>query len=279
MTKADFSLEIFPPKATDGIESVYKPLEGLSKLRPEFISVTFSAGGKGGRGLTGEVCEFVKKTYGIESVAHLTCTNSTKEFVSRYLTDLKKNGIKYVLALRGDINENTSLIDYRYASDLMDDIREAGGIGILAACYPEGHKESPAFSYDIEVMKLKEDKGAEHFVSQLFFDNSDFFRMRDTARAAGIKSKISAGIMPVTNAKQIVRMVQLSGAKIPEKLARLIARYENDVDGMYRAGLDYAVEQSIELIEGGTEAIHLYAMNNAETATVFYDGIKGALGR
>lgn len=278
MKKTGFSIEIFPPKITDGIESVYRPLDGLARLKPDYISVTYSAGGSA-RGLTGEVCEFVKKNHGIESVAHLTCADSSKNFIDSYLDKLHYAGIKYILALRGDLNGDRTLSDYRYASDLIRDVRDKGGFGIFAACYPEGHKDSPSPDMDIRIMKLKEDLGAERFISQLFFDSRDFFDMRDKARAAGVKSDIAAGIMPVTNARQIVRMVQLSGAKIPEKLAKLIAKYEFDPEGMYLAGIDYAAYLARELIEGGADAVHLYAMNNVDAATRFYDAIKDALNR
>lgn len=273
-----FSLEIFPPKADVGIESVYKPLEGLCQTEPDYISVTYSAGGSG-IGLTDEVCEFIQKNHGIVSVAHLTCANTTKKFVKDYLLRLENRGIKNILALRGDLNSDRILTDYTFATDLIKDIKENGNFGIMAACYPEGYKDSVSFEHDIKIMKLKEDLGATHFISQLFFDNADFYNMVEKARNFGVKSEISAGIMPVTNAKQIVRMVQLSGAKIPPELAKLIAKYEFDPAGMREAGIDFSIEQSINLIENGVDAIHLYAMNNAENTRKFYNGVKSALGR
>lgn len=278
MSKIGFSIEIFPPKITDGIESVYRPIEAFCKLNPDFISVTYSAGGSA-QGLTGEVCEFIKNVRGIESVAHLTCADSSKIYIDNYLDKLHYAGIKYVLALRGDLTSERKLTDYRFACDLIRDINLKGGFGIFAACYPEGHKDSPSMDMDVRIMKLKEDLGTSKFISQLFFDCSDFFKMRDSARAAGVKSEIAAGIMPVTNPKQIVRMVQLSGAKIPNKLAKIIAKYEYDPRGMYLSGIDYAVEQSTILVKNGVEALHLYAMNNADVAERYCSGLGSILDR
>lgn len=278
MKKPGFSVEVFPPKTNDGIEVIYRPLDGIAALSPDYISVTYSAGGSA-KGLTLEVCEFIKKVHGIESVAHLTCANSSASYIDDYLDKLHYAGIDYVLALRGDLADENQLSDYRYASDLIRDIKNKGAQHIFAACYPEGHKDSPSFDMDIRVMKLKEDLGAEHFISQLFFDEADFFRMTEKARSQGVKSDIVAGIMPVTNAKQIVRMVQLSGAKIPENLSRLIAKYEYDPKGLYEAGIEFSVNQSVKLLEGGADGLHLYAMNNALVAEKYYEGVRVSLGR
>ena len=276
MQKPGFSLEIFPPKVDAGIESIYEALEGLCALTPDYISVTFSAGGSA-TGLTDDVCAYIQNNYNISSVAHLTCAGSTKSFIDGYLENLKNKGINRILALRGDLAEGKVLSDYTYSTDLIKDAVSFGGFDIYAACYPEGYKESPSFEHDIEIMKLKEDLGATHFISQLFFDPADFLKMRDAARARGVKSEISAGIMPVTNAKQIVRMVQLSGARIPKKLAKLIAKYDRDPVGLVDAGIEYAANISKKLASEGVDALHLYAMNNVPNATRYYELIKDCL--
>lgn len=271
--KQGFSVEIFPPKIDDGIEAVYLPLAGLALLKPEFISVTYSANGSK-LGLTNEVCDFIKNGYKIESVAHLTCAGSTKEQIFSLLSDLKSRNITSILALRGDLNADKKLIDYRYATDLIKDIAEFGGFNILAACYPEGHTESASLDNDLHIMKLKYQLGVRRFLSQFFFDNADFLNMNNKVKAMGISAKIEAGIMPITSAKQIVRMVQMSGAKIPMEVAKMISAYEKDPDGLRKAGLEYAIKQIRALLHEGVDGIHLYTMNNINTANTVYDGIK-----
>ncbi|MBR1747118.1 MAG: methylenetetrahydrofolate reductase [Clostridia bacterium] len=278
MAKTIFSLEVFPPKRDDGIENIYAPLRGLCAINPDFISVTCSAGGSA-EGLTVEVCDYIRREYDVPAVAHLTCAGSDRATIKRTLSDLRTRGIDQILALRGDLAEGRTLTDYRHATDLISDVVSFGGFSVMAACYPEGHKESARFSDDLDVMKRKEDLGATHFLSQLFFDERDFLHMLEGARKHGVTSPIEAGIMPVTNAKQIVRMVQLSGAKIPEGLAKRIARYEYDPEGMRRAGIEYVVEMSRRLLAEGVDGLHLYAMNNADTAKAFFEGVRTELGR
>lgn len=273
--KKTFSVEIFPPKINDG-EAVYLPLAGLAMLKPDFISVTYSANGSK-IGLTNEVCDFIKNGYKIESVAHLTCAGSTKAQINAQLSGLKDSNIKSILALRGDINEDKQVIDYRYATDLIKDIASFGNFNIFAACYPEGHTESPSLTNDLAIMKLKYDLGVSHFLSQLFFDNVDFLSMYSAAKAMGIHAEISAGIMPITNAKQIVRMVQMSGAKIPMNVAKMISTYENDPESLRKAGLDYAINQIRNLLIEGVTGIHLYTMNSVATANTIFEGIKDLL--
>lgn len=277
MNKTGFSVEIFPPKVTAGIESIYKPLEGISKLNPDYISVTYSASGSAA-GLTAEVCEYIQTKYNIESIAHLTCAGNSREFILDYLNKLKGMGIKKILALRGDLTPEKTLTDYKFATDLIEEINAAGGFDIYAACYPEGHKESKSIEQDVEIMKKKADLGVKEFISQLFFDTDEFLDFFAKCRDNGVREHIAAGIMPVTNASQIVRMVQLSGAYIPEKLSKMIAKYEFDKEGLYLAGIDYAIEQAREILKCGKSiGVHLYAMNNADVATRFYDGIKDLL--
>lgn len=271
-----FSLEIFPPKLTDGIEKIYGCLAGMSKVLPDFISVTYSAG-DAKRGLTTEVCDYMQNTYGIRAVAHLTCAGQNRESIRATLEDFRKKSITSVLALRGDITAEKKITDYRYATDLMKEINDFGNFDLYGACYPEGHVESGNFDKDIEVLKMKNDLGVKEFLSQLFFDNKDFLNMRDKAANVGVTATFSAGIMPITSAKQIVRMVQLSGAKIPNKVSKMIAKYENDEASLYKAGLDFSVKQIHALYKEGVDSVHLYTMNNINTATYVRSGIEDLL--
>lgn len=272
----DFSLEIFPPKISDGIEKIYGCLAGMSKVLPDFVSVTYSAG-QAKKGLTTEVCHYLQNTYGIPAVAHLTCAGQTRESINESLEEMKKVGIKAILALRGDLTAEKKVTDLVHATDLMEQINAFGEFDIYGACYPEGHVESPSFDQDIRVMKMKNDLGVKTFLSQLFFDNKDFLNMRDKATAAGVVATLSAGIMPITSAKQIVRMVQLSGARIPSKVAKMLSKYENDDAALGKAGLDFAVKQIRGLVKEGVKSIHLYTMNNTHIAEYIRAGIEDLL--
>ncbi|MBO4540059.1 MAG: methylenetetrahydrofolate reductase [Clostridia bacterium] len=274
--KLNFSLEIFPPKQTDGIEKIYGCLADMSKTLPDFISVTYSAG-QAKKGLTTEVCEYLQNTYGIPAVAHLTCAGQTKKSVRDALTEMKSRGIKSILALRGDLTAEKKVSDLVHATDLMEEIIAFGDFDIYGACYPEGHVESPSFDNDISVMKIKNDLGVKEFLSQLFLDNKDFLNMRDKAVKAGVTAPISAGIMPVTSAKQIMRMVQLSGAKIPTKVSKFLSKYENDESALRKVGLEYAIKQIRALEKEGVTSIHLYTMNNYQTAAYVRAGISDLL--
>lgn len=272
----DFSLEIFPPKISDGIEKIYGCLAGMSKVLPDFVSVTYSAG-QAKKGLTTEVCRYLQNTYGIPAVAHLTCAGQTRKSIDEALEEMKTAGIKSILALRGDLTADKKVTDLIHATDLMERINAFGDFDLYGACYPEGHVESPSFDQDIRVMKMKNDLGVKTFLSQLFLDNKDFLNMRDKAAAAGVTAVLSAGIMPVTSAKQIVRMVQLSGAKIPPKVAKMLSKYENDDVALCKAGLDFAVKQIRGLVKEGVKSIHLYTMNNIRTAEYVHAGIEDLL--
>lgn len=267
------SLEVFPPKPTDGIEHIYECLDGLAKLEPTFISVTYNAG-VAVSGLTSEVCKAIITRYGIPSVAHLTCAGATKDSIQKQLLIFKNAGIKNILALRGDLSPEKQLIDYSYATDLMKDINDYGGFTLLGSCYPEGHLESSSPEKDIEVMKLKDDLGVKTFLSQLFFDNSKFLHMVDIARSIGVKGEIEAGIMPITSAKSLKRMVGLCGASITKEVEKFVEKYEDDNESLTKAGIEFAIEQIRYLMDNGCDAIHLYAMNNVSVASGIVEGVK-----
>lgn len=273
-----FSFEIFPPKKDGSIETVYKTLDELTDLRPDFISVTYGAGGSVPGCSTGEIVSVIKKKYHTESIAHLTCVNSTKEDIDRVIIDFKERGIENVLALRGDVNPDIPpKHDFLHASDLISYMKERSDLVFSGACYPEGHPESPSPDADIENLKRKIDAGAEHLMSQLFFDNSQFYGFLEKARAAGINVPIEAGIMPCVNAKSIERMVGLCGASLPPKFTKLIARFGDNPDAMRDAGIAYAADQIIDLVTNGVDGIHLYTMNNPYVARKISESVSSVI--
>lgn len=269
-----FSFEIFPPKVTSPISTVYKTLEELKDLKPDFISVTYGAGGSLTNNRTTELSSLVKEKYGVESVAHLTCISSTKDGIDIVLDDLKGHGIENILALRGDIPVGQDPKgEFNYAYELISHIKKRGDFNILGACYPEGHVRGRDLKEDMMHLKLKEEMGATHFISQLFFDNNYFYDMLEEKYKLGIKSPIQAGIMPVVNKNQIERISSLCGAHIPEKFIKIMNKYEHDKDALREAGIAYAVEQIVDLVSSGVDGIHLYTMNNPYVARRIHDNI------
>ncbi len=277
--KTVFSFEVFPPKRNNAIETIYNTLDELKDLHPDFISVTYGASGSLADNRTCEIASAIKNKYGMNSAAHLTCVNSTKEEVLEVLKQLDAHGVENILALRGDIVPDVApKEDFHHASELISFIKESGyNFGISGACYPEGHLDSKNQVEDIRNLKLKVDMGAQHLISQLFFDNEIFYDFLEKARIAGINVPIEAGIMPVTNKKQIERMVSLCGASLPAKFTRTMSRYENKPEAMRDAGIAYAVEQIVDLVSEGVDGIHLYTMNNPYIAKRISDSIRTLL--
>ncbi len=265
--KVVYSFEIFPPKKDAPISVVYDTLAELHMLEPAYISVTYGAGGSGSSNKTGELASFITTQYGIPSIAHLTCVHASRQEIEASLTDLKTRGVENILALRGDrVPGLDKRGEFTYASQLISFIRERGDFTIGAACYPEGHSESTDLESDLIHLKEKVDCGVSFLTTQLFFDNDDFYAFRERAEKIGITVPISAGIMPVTSIKQIQRIVSLSGSKIPGRLAKIIARYEDDPVSFRQAGLEYAQGQILHLLKNETRGIHLYTMNNPEVS-------------
>lgn len=279
-TKTVFSLEVFPPKKNMGVETIYKSLENMKELKPDFISVTFGAGASENSKLTLDIANRIKNVCNVEPVVHLPCLNLTKSETEKILTQFRLFGIENILALRGDkISGVEPRGDFSHASDLISFIKDFDKgsekkFNILAASYPEIHPESKNVYTDIDALKAKEDAGANHFVSQLFFDNDSFYRFYERVRLAGIRSPMEAGIMPVTNKKQIERMVSLCHASLPVKFQRILSRYENSPEALRDAGIAYAVDQIADLVTQGVEGIHLYTMNNSDTATRISAAVK-----
>ena len=263
-----FSFEIFPPKKTSPVDTIYKTLEELKGLSPDFISVTFGAGGSSNNNASIEIARKIKQDYGIESVIHLPCINYTKDEMVDILGNLIDNGITNILALRGDITPDIPpKQDFRYASDLITFIKKYGDFDIAGACYPEGHIETENIVNDVLNLKKKVDAGAEHLISQLFFDNDYFYSFLERTQIAGIDIPIEAGIMPVTNAQQIKRIISISDNALPQRFIRIVDRYGDNPEAMKQAGIAFATEQVIDLYANGINAVHIYSMNKPDIAS------------
>ena len=277
--KVIYSLEVFPPKKTTSIDTIYNTLYGLRGLRPDFISVTYGAGGSPSqKQKTCEIASMIRSEYGIEPVSHLTCVGSTKESVRSFLDQLKASGVSNVLALRGDKTPENGVIDFKHADDLTRFIREYDdSFNVIGACYPEGHCEAASLDEDIENLKRKVDAGATHLISQLFFDNGQFYNFMDKVEKAGIRVPIEAGIMPVVNKSQIERTVSMCGASFPMKFSKMINKYADDPTALKDAGIAFATEQIIDLINNDVRGIHLYTMNRVEVATRITESISNIL--
>lgn len=272
--KTVFSCEVFPPKKDSPIDEIYTTLDGLKDIRPDFISVTYGAGGSQVNQTTRKIASIIENQYHTPAMAHLTCVGAGKEDVDLLLEQLKADGVENILALRGDVNPDVPpKTDFPYASDLVAYIRANSDFGVSAACYPEGHLESPDLVSDIRHLKEKVDAGAQHLVSQLFFDNEDFFRFLERCRIAGINVPIEAGIMPVLSQNSIRRMVSMCGASLPRKLTRILGRYGDHPEALKEAGIAYAIDQISDLIAGGVDGVHLYTMNNPAVARKIADSI------
>lgn len=274
------SFEIFPPKRDEAIKNIDGTLEVLTELKPDFISVTFGAGGSLTNSKTVEIAGKIKRNYGIEAVAHLTCLNYSKAEIIEMVNNLKANDIENILALRGDHNPNLEpKNDFKHASDLIEFVKQNSDLGISAACYPEGHPESANLSEDVLNLKHKVDVGAEHLVSQLFFDNNIFYRFTELCKVAGINVPIEAGIMPVINKAQIERMASLCGASLPDNLKRILDKYADNKEALFDAGIAYATNQIIDLLAAGVDGIHIYTMNNPRVAMKICESIKNVISR
>ena len=275
-----FSIECFPPKQTTRFAAMQDTLRRMKDLHPDFISVTYGAGGSAGGVSSVQVAEYLRNELDILPLAHTICMGSDRQKMQQQLENLSAVGVRNVLALRGDRTPlRPESPDFHHASDLMDFIRQAvPGMEFSGACYPEGHPEAPSLAADVSNLVYKQQAGAVHFVTQLFFDNGKFYRFLNMARKAGITRPISAGVMPIVRRSQIERTVALSSASLPSDFTRMVSRWQDDPASLYKAGIEYAVTQMRDLIEGGADGVHLYAMNDAGVAAAVYDGIRDLLG-
>lgn len=272
-----FSLEIFPPKDHQGgVETIYETLDGLKEVKPDFISCTYGAGGNLADSSTIEICSIIKEKYGITPISHLTCVNNSKEDIDIILTRLREAGIMNILALRGDLKPGQEpCSDFAHASDLVSYIKSFDpDFFVSGACYPEGHPDSEDIVSDVLNLKYKVECGAEHLISQLFFNNEDFYRFRERCAIAGLNVPIEAGIMPVTSKQSIMRMVSMCGASIPSKLAKILNRFENNQRALEEACIAYAIDQIVDLISNDVDGIHLYTMNKPYIAQRIFSVIE-----
>lgn len=261
------SFEVFPPKTSSRYENVLKAAEKIASLNPNFMSVTYGAGG-GTSAHTVALAKDIHEKYGVEVMAHLTCVSSTREHVESMVEQFKENGIENIMALRGDIPSYGKVgEDYQYACQLIKELKAKGDFCIGAACYPEGHVESPSIKEDIQHLKEKVEAGADFLTTQMFFDNNVFYNFLYKIKEAGIDVPVVAGIMPITNAKQVSRAVQMSGTSIiPYRFKMMVDAFGENPEIMKQAGIIYASEQIIDLIANGVKHIHVYTMNKPDVA-------------
>lgn len=277
--KPSLSFEVFPPKNFDSLETVRRVAEEIAELHPGYMSVTYGAGGSTDI-YTPEIAFSIEQK-GVTPLAHLTCIGADEGSVESILNKLKSGGVENILALRGDLPlevERHSGV-YAHASDLVAKIRQMGGFCIGGACYPEGHPESSSIDADIANLRIKTDAGCEFLTTQMFFDNDIIYRYMDKLNRAGVDVPVVPGIMPVTNAKQIGRIVSISGNVLPKKFMRIIERYGDDPEAMKQAGVAFATEQIIDLYAGGFNAVHVYSMNKPDVARSIQAGVSKIIGK
>ena len=275
--KPVLSFEVFPPKKESAYESVDKAAAEIAGLHPSFMSVTYGAGG-GTSKYTVDIAAGLARDYGVTSMAHLSCVSSTKADVSEMVKKLEEKGIENVLALRGDIPPDGHVEhDYRYASELVRDLKAMGNFCIGGACYPEGHPESANKKEDILHLKEKVDAGCDFLTTQMFFDNNLFYNFLYRIREAGITVPIIAGIMPVTNASQMKRILSMSGTALPTRFKMILDKFGDNPAAMRQAGIAYATEQIIDLVANNIHAIHIYSMNKPDVAVQIKNSVSEIL--
>lgn len=275
--KPVLSFEVFPPKKESAYESVEKAAAEIAGLHPSFMSVTYGAGG-GTSKYTVDIAAGLAREYGVTSMAHLSCVSSTRADVSEMVKKLEEKGIENVLALRGDIPPDGHVEhDYRYASELVRDLKAMGNFCIGGACYPEGHPESANKKEDILHLKEKVDAGCDFLTTQMFFDNNLFYNFLYRIREAGITVPIIAGIMPVTNASQMKRILSMSGTALPTRFKMILDKFGDNPAAMRQAGIAYATEQIIDLVANNIHAIHIYSMNKPDVAAQIKNSVSEIL--
>ena len=282
--RPSLSFEVFPPKTDSAFESVENAVREIARLKPSFMSVTYGAGG-GTSKYTLDIAKSIRDDFGVPSLAHLTCVSSTRETVKQRIEDIKNAGIQNVMALRGDVpadrmGEDRSLWDYRYAVDLVRELKECGAdFCIGGACYPEIHTESVCQKEDIKYLKEKVDAGCDFLTTQMFFDNNLLYNFLYKIREAGITVPVIAGIMPITSANQVERAIKLSGSHMPHRFKSLVDRFGSDPAAMKQAGIAYATDQIIDLFANNVANVHVYSMNKPDIAEKIQSNLSDIIGK
>ena len=274
------SFEVFPPKQDADIESIYQTLAQLKPLKPDFISVTYSAGGIGGTQITFEVASAIKNKYGIEPLAHLTCIQASPEEIDQYLNKLRNDGVLNIMALRGDFPPDgpKPMPHYNYAKELIAQIKaNHQDFCIGGAAYPEGHINAESMAESLTHMQQKVEAGADFLITQLFFDNREFNTFKEKALKMGITTPVSAGIMPILGLGQIQKMIFMCGVSLPSQIIRILNKYEHSPEDLLKAGLEYSSLQIRDLIGAGVDGIHIYTMNRPQIAEDILSNIKDLL--
>jgi len=269
------SFEFFPPRHAEGIPAVLEALDELKPYCPDFVSVTYGAGGST-RAFTEEIILQIKHETGVEVMAHLTCVGQNKEEIDEVLQRLESEGVENIIALRGDPPKGTTEFvpvegGFQHATDLLKHVKSNFKFGVAAACYPEGHTESVDLDTDLKYVKQKVDNGADFLISQLFYDNRYFFDFVDQARGEGIEVPIIPGVLPVLNAEQVRRFTKLSGSEIPPALDRLLDKYADNDASARDMGVEYATAQVRELWDSGVPGVHFYVLNRSYSVSRILD--------
>ena len=281
--KLTISFEVFPPKTESGFDSVKHATEEIAKLRPAFMSVTYGAGG-GTSKYTLDIARNIKERYGVPTLAHLTCVSSTRDTVREKISAIREAGIENVMALRGDVpvgleGADRSLWDYRYAIDLIKELKETNpDFCIGGACYPEIHPESENQKEDIKRLKEKVDAGCDFLTTQMFFDNNLLYNFLYKAREGGIWVPVIPGVMPITNANQVERAMKLSGSFMPQRFKSIVDKFGHSPEAMKQAGIAYATDQIIDLYANGITNVHVYSMNKPDVAEKIKSNLSDILG-
>ncbi|MDR0531485.1 MAG: methylenetetrahydrofolate reductase [Oscillospiraceae bacterium] len=272
------SFEVFPPKQAENFEAVSRAALEIAALQPSFMSVTYGAGGTTDR-YTLAVAQEIQEKHGLPALAHLTCIGADRAGVRARLEILRAAGVRNIMALRGDLPEGQMpASDYPYAADLVAEIKAFGGFCVGAACYPEGHVECGSPAEDRRNLKKKVDAGADFLTTQMFFDNDLLYKFLYQIREIGISAPVAAGIMPVTNGRQIARICRLSGTYLPARFRAIVDQYGDSPAAMQQAGIVYACEQIVDLLASGVNAIHVYSMNKPAVAAAIRDNLKHLIG-
>ena len=281
--KLTMSFEVFPPKTESSFDSVKSATEEIAALRPAYMSVTYGAGGGTSR-YTLDIAKTIKAQHGVPTLAHLTCVSSTRETVREKIAAIREAGIENVMALRGDIPADLRDADrsgwaYHYAIDLVRELKAANAdFCIGGACYPEIHPESADQKADIQHLKEKVEAGCDFLTTQMFFDNNLLYNFLYKIREAGITVPIIPGIMPITNANQVARSIQLSGSFMPQRFKSLVDKFGHDPAAMKQAGIAYATDQIIDLYANGITNVHVYSMNKPDVARSILRNVSDILG-